>query len=288
MPFSTNSEVTVEIENNFRLLMLVRCNKLKWDNIFVKLCCAASRHCRCACLNTGDQFADIDTELWHNCIDAIEYSATKKKDSDKNGRCSKKKYFGILKYRVEGIYFSVFLKELIYSKIYRGLVMKNMLRKLERHNGVETQINIIQWTLEDNLPHIIDYEWNYRMVLSVLERQRLDTMMSWLSTLGGACSALGDYNLHFAERAGKISFEQMEIALRIGDPGLVSRCRLYIAISLIQQCRFKIAAAIVKHEYHWAYSFLAEVRDQRLINMCHGIWTKLRHERKCSKYSKLA
>ncbi|KAG7162212.1 hypothetical protein Hamer_G010887, partial [Homarus americanus] len=139
---------------------------------------------------------------------------------------------------------------------------------------------IIRWTLEDSMPYIIDYEWCNIMKRSVQEKQHLNTIMSWLSTLGGACSALGDYSAQFAERAGTISLQQLDIAFRLGDPLIVSRCRLYAAISLIQQHKFKLAAMVIKSEYHWAQSVAKEVRDERLMNMCLGIWTKLRHDRK--------
>ncbi|XP_071530378.1 uncharacterized protein [Panulirus ornatus] len=188
-----------------------------------------------------------------------------------------------LKFKSEGLHFSVFLKELRNSDVYRLLVLQHwILRfKLKYSQNIvsEYQDNlIIQWTLKDSIPHIIDYEWCIRMKRCAQERQHLDTAMSWLSTLGGACSALGDYDAQFAERAGKISVQQLDIAFRLGDPSIVSRCRLYAAISLIQQCKFKLASAVIKNEYCWIKSLPKETRDQRLVNMCQGIWIKLRHE----------
>lgn len=38
---------------------------------------------------------------------------------------------------------------------------------------------------------LIDYKWNERVYLMVRERCELDHALSWLSTLGGAFSALG-------------------------------------------------------------------------------------------------
>ncbi|XP_042234293.1 uncharacterized protein LOC121874260 isoform X2 [Homarus americanus] len=150
-----------------------------------------------------------------------------------------------LKCKSEGLHFSLFLKELKISNIYRLSVYQQWLLKFKQKYSLD-MINehkehlIIRWTLEDSMPYIIDYEWCNIMKRSVQEKQHLNTIMSWLSTLGGACSALGDYSAQFAERAGTISLQQLDIAFRLGDPLIVSRCRLYAAISLIQQHKFKV------------------------------------------------
>lgn len=193
------------------------------------------------------------------------------------------------KYMNEGLHFCVFLKELKISKTFRSSfisrAMSQNVHKKTHSTKNENIPNIILWTICDSIPHIIDKEWCVRMNECAVDRQNLDTVMSWLSTLGGACSALGDYDTQFAKRAGEISVKQMEIALRLGDPFVMSRCRLYLAISMIQQRRFKGASAIVRYEYHNAHTLPKEARDHRLIKMCHGIWTKLRHERRLHRLS---
>lgn len=50
----------------------------------------------------------------------------------------------------------------------------------------------------------------------VRERCEVDHALSWLSTLGGAFSALGDYFEACADTAGKISVHQLKLALRLG------------------------------------------------------------------------
>lgn len=50
----------------------------------------------------------------------------------------------------------------------------------------------------------------------VKERCEVDHAFSWLSTLGGAFSALGDYFENCAETAGKISIQQLQLAFRLG------------------------------------------------------------------------
>lgn len=194
--------------------------------------------------------------------------------------------------QTEGLFFAVFLRELQRSLIYRLLVLQHWTsisksKHIKTNSTDNTRKTTIQVKLHDTLPHVLDYTWGERMCRCALERQHLDTMMSWLSTLGGACSALGDHLSGFAERAWAISVQQLEIAQRLGDPNMVSRCRLYAAISLIQQCKFKVAARIIKQEYQWSHTSPPEVRDTRLIKMCLGIWTKLRHEKKiyCLKHN---
>lgn len=77
--------------------------------------------------------------------------------------------------------------------------------------------------------------------------------------------------------AGRISIRQFQLALRLGDPGTVARCKLYIALSLIQTNRFKPAQCIIETQYHLAMDCASP--DTRLIRMCRGIWSKLRYER---------
>lgn len=110
----------------------------------------------------------------------------------------------------------------------------------------------------------------------IRERCELDHALSWLSTLGGAFSALGDYFSNCALIAGKISVHQLQLALRLDDPTIVTRCRLYFSLSLIQQQHFELARRIILEEYAKAKS--ATVVDGRLVNMCRGIWAKLQYE----------
>lgn len=117
---------------------------------------------------------------------------------------------------------------------------------------------------------------NERVSCMVREHCELEHALSWLSTLGGAFSAYGDYFTNCAEIAGKISYHQLKIALRLGDPNVAARCRLYFALSLIQQTRFKLARWIISHEYERANKQV--VKDVRLLKMCKGIWSKLQHE----------
>lgn len=115
----------------------------------------------------------------------------------------------------------------------------------------------------------------------VRERLELDHALSWLSTLGGAFSALGDYFPSAAEMAGKISLHQFKLALRLHDPNIQARCRLFLSLSLIQQRCYQIAKKIILEEYKSAKNSV--VVDERLVKMCFGIWSKLKYERSRNK-----
>lgn len=133
-----------------------------------------------------------------------------------------------------------------------------------------------RWRFRDKIPRILNYLFFYRgeiVRLLVWEELEIDQMMSWLSTLGGAFSALGDYFSTSAEIAGKISFHQMKLAIRLDNPFLLSRCFLYLSISLIQKNKFKSARKIIEKQYEFAQ----ECHDTRLRKMCLGIWSKLQY-----------
>lgn len=76
--------------------------------------------------------------------------------------------------------------------------------------------------------------------------------------------------------AGRISMQQLKLACKLRDPRIVARCRLYFALSLIQQKRLKAARYLVENVYHDAIT--CYVADTRLKRMCFGIWTKLQFE----------
>lgn len=77
--------------------------------------------------------------------------------------------------------------------------------------------------------------------------------------------------------AGRISLQQFKLAIRLGDESTVARCKLYIALSLIQNKRFKSARRMIEAQYRMAMD--STCPDTRLIRMCRGVWSKLRYER---------
>jgi len=76
--------------------------------------------------------------------------------------------------------------------------------------------------------------------------------------------------------AGKISVKQFELAMRLDNPPLVARCRLYAALSLIQCGHFTKPKYMIRQ----IYKFALREKDVRLQNMCQGVWAKLRYNYK--------
>ena len=76
-----------------------------------------------------------------------------------------------------------------------------------------------------------------------------------------------------AKVAGKISMEQFKLSMRLGDPQLVGRCRLYAALSLLQQGCLKASKQLIKN----IFKFAIDEKDVRLQKMCQGVWAKLKY-----------
>ncbi|XP_031833906.1 uncharacterized protein LOC116427558 [Nomia melanderi] len=174
---------------------------------------------------------------------------------------------------------SAYVMALINSQTYHRAAFKKLQTWLIHRIPGEINSRIILMKLCTPKKQFLDYKWNDRITQMVLERREVDHAMSWLSTLGGAFSALGEEFQHCAEIAGKISVKQLELAMRLGDPHLVARCKLYAALSLIQQGQLRIPKIIVRN----IYKFSINQNDVRLQNMCHGIWAKLKYCYKTKK-----
>lgn len=80
-------------------------------------------------------------------------------------------------------------------------------------------------------------------------------------------------NILQAQVAGKISVQQFKLSVRLGDPLLVARCKLYAALSLLQQGYLKVTKDMVKD----IYKFAVVAKDIRLQRMCQGVWAKLKY-----------
>ncbi|KAF7267470.1 hypothetical protein GWI33_019303 [Rhynchophorus ferrugineus] len=169
--------------------------------------------------------------------------------------------------KLDAAFAHYFLKELSISDFFRN----SFIDFFQRWDILPKFI-----VLKTTNSNLIDYRWNERVYFLVRERCELDHALSWLSTLGGAFSALGDYFQGCAETAGKISVHQLQLAVRLGDPTIASRCRLYLSLSLIQKKKFKVAVKVIRTEYLAAKNQV--IIDQRLIRMCQGIWSKLQYE----------
>nr|CDS27846.2 expressed protein [Hymenolepis microstoma] len=130
----------------------------------------------------------------------------------------------------------------------------------------------------------------YRLIANRLYKHILQQeAMSWLSTLGGGFSCLGDRFEDAAEIAGQISLRQMYLALTMKIPVFQARCRLFYAQSLMQRGRLNAAARMIRDVY--AFSKTASAVDNppevRLNLMCQGLWKRLSHLWTLRKESRL-
>ncbi|VDK63013.1 unnamed protein product [Cylicostephanus goldi] len=100
----------------------------------------------------------------------------------------------------------------------------------------------------------------------------LERLMWNLSTLGGACSAMADYDMTFAKRADMISQKQMKIAAELEDRTLLARCHLYIALSAAQQADFSSAKRIVRVIYLWSL----HTQNEFIQACCRGVRAKIK------------
>ncbi|EYC28422.1 hypothetical protein Y032_0007g3218 [Ancylostoma ceylanicum] len=110
------------------------------------------------------------------------------------------------------------------------------------------------------------------MLYLLMKYLELERLMWNLSTLGGACSAMADYDMSFAKRAGEISEKQMRIAAELDDRTLLARCHLYIALSAAQQADFAEAKRIVRIIYLWS----RHTQNEFVQACCRGVRSKIK------------
>lgn len=133
---------------------------------------------------------------------------------------------------------------------------------------------------------VIDMSWEAKVGHLVLQQLELENTMAWLSTLGGAFSALGDYDFRFAEAACQVSVKQLKLALHIGDPVTVCRCHIYLAMSLLQRGYFRSCRRLLRRQYQFAVSNGGQ-RDPKLAKMCQSVWIRMQYLRSQEKQPQL-
>ncbi|KAJ0173247.1 hypothetical protein K1T71_011423 [Dendrolimus kikuchii] len=177
-----------------------------------------------------------------------------------------------LKYTATALFLKPFVFECMNSDIYRAKV----LTYLTTISGCPANGTVfLKLILEPPDSDIIDYAWNDRVLRLIWTRVEIENAFSWLSTLGGAYSALGDYFEHCAEEAGRISIRQYKLSKILGDDGLAARSRLYSALAYAQKGHLHTARNIVRK----VAEFARLTHDQRLNRMCQGVWAKLKYLR---------
>ncbi|XP_063832965.1 uncharacterized protein F58A4.6 [Ostrinia nubilalis] len=185
-------------------------------------------------------------------------------------------YRNKLKFVATAFFLRPFVQACINSDEYRYRVLLH-LHKL--CGFPEDGVVFLKLILEPPDKEIIDYGWNDRMLRLIWTRVEIENAFSWLSTLGGAYSALGDYFEHCAEEAGRISIRQYKLSKMLGDEGLAARSKLYSALSYSQKGKIKLARHIVRN----VAEFGRATKDKRLIRMCQGVWAKLKYLRSLKK-----
>lgn len=133
---------------------------------------------------------------------------------------------------------------------------------------------------------VIDMSWEAKIGHLLVQQLELENTMAWLSTLGGAFSALGDYDFRFAEAACQVSVKQLKLALHVGDPVTVCRCHIYLAMSLLQRGYFRSCRRVLRKQYQFAVSKGGQ-RDPKLAKMCQSVWIRMQYLRSQEKQPQL-
>ncbi|XP_064460757.1 uncharacterized protein F58A4.6-like [Ornithodoros turicata] len=180
----------------------------------------------------------------------------------------------------ERLFWSMLL-ELSVSHCYRFLAFKTIEEKctssLRQCHFDSQHVVMLQIRVElQQWKAVLDKLWEARIGCVLAEQIEVENAMAWLSTLGGAYSALGDYDAKFAQAASHVSFQQLRLALRIGDPLTLCRCRIYIAMSLLQRGYFKACKKLVREQYEFAKSRTGR-GDPRLAKMCQSVWVRMQY-----------
>ncbi|GAV05442.1 hypothetical protein RvY_15576 [Ramazzottius varieornatus] len=174
-----------------------------------------------------------------------------------------------------------------YSRPFRTSCAKFIRERPTTRDRQQGQSACITLCLDETaFVHKFDEAWENRIWTLCMWNELVKEHLAWLSTLGGAFSALGKIGFKaFAERAGKISISQLRLALRLGDPILSSRSRIYFALSLIQQRSFRMARRILRNERRFARSEAARSEADKLESIVDSVWQYLLWEEKQNKYS---
>ncbi|XP_028405880.1 uncharacterized protein LOC114528441 [Dendronephthya gigantea] len=148
-----------------------------------------------------------------------------------------------------------------------------------KYTKIKLQLVALHNTVHNMEPEI---RWSIRALRQMLEHLQLEAVFAWLSTLGGAHSALGDYFNRNAEVAWELSMKQLYIAVKIGDPILAAHCKVFMSISLMQRGRFVAASRIIRSV---SRSIRGDKRlqERRLINCCKAARKRLRYTQQENK-----
>ena len=119
-------------------------------------------------------------------------------------------------------------------------------------------------------------QWSDITMAALQRHIRLGTISLWISTLGGAYSALGDHSPLHAAEAELLAIKQYRVAIALGDPSLAGRCKLFVAWSYSQRGAYAAAemaiASLERETIHRG-------SDEKLLHMCAAARIKMTHLR---------
>ncbi|GMS89262.1 hypothetical protein PENTCL1PPCAC_11437, partial [Pristionchus entomophagus] len=114
--------------------------------------------------------------------------------------------------------------------------------------------------------------WERRIHSLLIKYLELEKSLWTLSTLGGAYSALADYDAVHTSTVREISLYQLAIARELGDPVTEARCCLYLALSEAQQGKMEKAKRVVRRIIRIGDAIQSPV----LIASSRGVLAKIR------------
>ncbi|KAF8359842.1 hypothetical protein PRIPAC_94837 [Pristionchus pacificus] len=118
-------------------------------------------------------------------------------------------------------------------------------------------------------PIVLSWE---RRIHSLLKKYlELEKTLWTLSTLGGAYSALADYDSVHTCTVREISLYQLAIARELGDPVTEAKCCLYLALSEAQQGKMEEAKRVVRRIIRIGDS----VQSPPLMASSRGVYAKI-------------
>jgi len=149
----------------------------------------------------------------------------------------------------------------------------------DRTDGIDQKTDSIDLLIKlKSMDHYlaIDTNWNKRILNLVVIRFKVEDSLSWLSTLGGAYSSLGEYDINCAVKAGQISVSQLRLAAISGDPNLMARCGIYMAYSMCQQNRRPEAIKMIKRSL---YPFISKIKncDKIVLSMYSSLCYRIKN-----------
>eukprot|EP01135_Chromosphaera_perkinsii_P000553 Nk52_evm15s123 gene=Nk52_evmTU15s123 len=165
-------------------------------------------------------------------------------------------------------------KELFAMKRTRFVIVGGRKCVLNFSLNIDVCVDRIKWEFHlRNMKGIL--LWGWKILGILVKKMKLTGNSLWLSTLGGAHSALGEYHGKHATKAGQLALKQWRLAQELGDDLLGCKCILFLGYSLMQQDRLEHAQRVLESlKLTDAY-----VKDKSFKLMHHNATRKL-HSKK--------